>query len=144
MWVDQLAYYNNKKYPLQTHVHTNFEHHHKKATQIFNAIYYIITKDIYCIYNFSLSSRGQWKRRKGSTKINQVCVGVYRFIQYNTECYNTLVAKTSSDILARGHGQGWGGRRQARWKLYFWTARWSADSWQSAHPVANLRDPLFG
>ena len=36
-------------------------------------------------------------------------MGVYRFIQYNTECYNTLVAKTSSDILARGPGQGWGG-----------------------------------
>ena len=119
MWVDQLAYYNSKKYPLQTHVHTNFEHHHKKATRIFNAIYYIITKDIYCIYNFSLSSRGQWKRRKGSTKINQVCVCVYRFIQYNTECYNTLVAKTSSDILARGHWTGMGGRQrqQARWKL---------------------------
>ena len=84
MWVDQLAYYNSKKYPLQSHVHTNFEHHHKKATRIFNAIYYIITKDIYCIYNFSLSSRGQWKRRKGSTKINQVCVGVC------TGSYNTI------------------------------------------------------
>ena len=59
MWVDQLAYCNNKKYPLQTHVHTTTKRRREFLMQFIISSQKIYTVYITSVYRLVDNGRGE-------------------------------------------------------------------------------------